>query len=397
MITLIKNAKLYQPEFAGVKDILVLDGKIAAISEHIDIQVSGTLNPETDVEVMDAAGKLVVPGFVDSHVHILGGGGEGGFHTRTPEITLTGLTMAGITTVVGCLGTDGLTRNMMSLLAKARGLEEEGITTYIYTGSYQVPVRTLTGDVMKDIIAIDKIIGAGEIAISDHRSSQPTYEEFIKLAADVRVAGMLSGKGGVIDIHLGDGSRMLDLLFRATKETEIPMKHFVPTHVNRNGELFDQCVEYAKIGGFIDLTGSDDPDFWEDQDGEVRVCKAIRRFVDEGVPLDNFGLSSDAQGSLPIFNKNKELVGLTVGKATCLIREIQECVLKEGLALELVLRAVTANPARILGLKAKGHAKVGYDADLCFLTEDTLAIDTVLAKGKVMVRDGKPVVLGTFE
>jgi beta-aspartyl-dipeptidase (metallo-type) len=94
---------------------------------------------------------------------------------------LTDITKAGVTTVVGCLGTDGCTRTMSNLLAKAKGLEEEGITTYVYTGSYQVPVRTVTGSIMDDVILLDKVIGCGEIAISDHRSSQPTKEEFAKI------------------------------------------------------------------------------------------------------------------------------------------------------------------------------------------------------------------------
>ena len=182
MIKLIKNVKVYSPDFLGTKDVLILGDKLAGIEDEIKLKVSCM-----EVEEIDGTGKILTPGFIDSHVHILGGGGEGGFKTRTPEITLTTLTKAGVTTVVGTLGTDGLARDTSALLAKARGLEEEGITSYIYTGAYQVPTPTLTGDVMKDIMSIDKIIGAGEIALSDHRSSQPTFEEFIRLAANVRV------------------------------------------------------------------------------------------------------------------------------------------------------------------------------------------------------------------
>ncbi len=61
---------------------------------------------------------------------LLGGGGEGGFQNRTPEVKLSQLTSAGVTTVVGCLGTDGVGRDMTALISKARGLEAEGITTY---------------------------------------------------------------------------------------------------------------------------------------------------------------------------------------------------------------------------------------------------------------------------
>lgn len=392
MITIIKNAEVYKPERAGIKDVLLLNGRIAAIDENISIDAKGF----AEVTEIDAKGKILVPGFIDSHVHILGGGGEGGFSTRTPEATLSGLTTAGVTTVVGCLGTDGVARDMLSLLAKARGLDEEGIATYIYTGSYRLPLKTITGEIMKDIMAVDKIIGIGEVAISDHRSSQPTFEEFVRAVADARVAGMLSGKAGIINIHLGDGPRKIDLLRRALKETEIPITQFLPTHVNRNPELFEECVYYAKDGGYIDFTGSEDPDFWEETDGEVRFSKGLKRLLEEGVNQNNFTLSSDGQGSMPIFNEKKEYVGIGIGKSTSLIKAIKECVFRENIPLEIVIRAITSNPAKILKLDRKGKIEINMDADLCLLDEK-LDVDTVIAKGKIMVQDKVPVVYGTFE
>lgn len=392
MITIIKNAEVYNPDRAGIKDVLLIGDKIAAIDDHISIDTKGLV----EVTEINANGKILVPGFIDSHVHILGGGGEGGFSTRTPEATLSGLTTAGVTTVVGCLGTDGVARDMFSLLAKARGLDEEGITTYIYTGSYRLPLRTITGEIMKDIMAIDKIIGIGEVAISDHRSSQPTFEEFVRAVADARVAGMLSGKAGIINIHLGDGSRKIDLLRRTLKETEIPITQFLPTHVNRNPELFEECVYYAKDGGYIDFTGSEDPDFWEETDGEVRFSKGLKRLLEEGVNQNNFTLSSDGQGSMPIFNEKKEYVGIGIGKSTSLIKAIKECVFRESIPLETAIRAITSNPAKILKLNKKGKIEANMDADLCMLDEN-LDVDTVIAKGKIMVQDKMPVVYGTFE
>lgn len=392
MITLIKNAEVYKPEYAGTKDVLILGGKIAAVDDNIHVEMNGF----TDVMEIDGRGKKLVPGFIDSHVHILGGGGEGGFSTRTPEATLTGLTTAGVTTVVGCLGTDGVARDMVSLLAKARGLEEEGITSFIYTGSYRLPARTITGEIMKDIMVVDKIIGIGEIAVSDHRSSQPTFEEFVRAVSDARVGGMLSGKSGIINIHLGDGKRKTDLIKRALAETEIPVQQFLPTHVNRNPELFEECVSYAKTGGFIDFTGSDDPDFWEETEGEVRFSKGLKRLLQEGVSQDNFTLSSDGQGSMPIFNKQKEYVGIGIGKSSCLIKALKECVFNEDIPLETALRAVTSNPAKILKLRTKGKIEKGMDADICLLDEN-LDVHTVIARGRVMVEGKKPLVYGMFE
>src|SRR5512139_148896 len=191
LFTLIKEGTLYAPQNMGMKDILIAGRMIARIADHID------LPGDFQIRRISASGKVVTPGFVDLHVHLLGGGGEAGPRTRTPEITLSKITRAGVTTVVGCLGTDDVSRRPETLLAKAMQLEEEGISTYIYCGSYQFPMATITGSIRKDIALIPKVIGVGEIAVSDHRSSQPTFEELARVAAEARVGGMIGGKAGL--------------------------------------------------------------------------------------------------------------------------------------------------------------------------------------------------------
>ena len=393
MVTLIRGAKVYQPEYAGMKDILVLNGKIAAVGENLKADFGGSV----EVEEVNAEGMAAVPGFIDSHEHIMGGGGEGGFATRTPEANLKDLVMNGITTVVGCIGTDSVARDMTALLAKAHALEAEGITTYVYTGSYRVPIQTLTDSLMKDIMMLDKVIGVGEVAVSDHRSSQPTFEEFARSAADARVAGMLSGKAGIVNVHLGDSARKMDLIERVIHETEIPASQFLPTHVNRNAALFDNCLELAKEGLTIDFTGNEDIDYWETICDEVRVCKGIRRLLDMGISSDRFTISSDGQGSMPIFNAAGEYQGIGIGKASCLLKEVRECVQKEGIPLETAVKGITSNVASVLKLGAKGQLKPGFDADICLLSEDTLELKTVMAKGQFVVRDGAQQVFGSFE
>jgi beta-aspartyl-dipeptidase (metallo-type) len=391
VIKIIKNAKVYTPEYIGAYDVVLVGDRICSVGKDLNISV----NNAVEIEIINGEGKILVPGFIDTHVHILGGGGEGGFSTRTPEIKLTDITKGGVTTVVGCLGTDGMTRSIMSLLAKARSLEEEGITTFIYTGSYRVPITTITGDISKDIIAIDKVIGAGEIAISDHRSSQPSLEEIKRLASDARVSGILSGKAGVLNIHVGDGRRMIEMLIDIVENTEIPHTQFIPTHMNRNPYLFEEAIRYAKSGGNIDFTTSSDPVFWEE--GEIKASKGIRLCFESGVPEDRVTLSSDGQGSLPMFNEKKEYIGLRVGKVTSLFDEIRDAVLKEKLPLGTVLKTVTTNPASILKLENKGKIQSGYDADLVLLDENGLAIDTVIAKGQTMISNKEIKVFGTFE
>ncbi|MDO5040887.1 MAG: beta-aspartyl-peptidase [Peptoniphilus sp.] len=393
MVTIIRNVKTYTPDYIGEKDILIFNDKIAAVEDSIEIKLPENI----EIKEIDGSGKVLVPGFIDCHVHIMGGGGEGGFATRTPEGTLTTFTTAGVTTVVGTVGTDGIGRDINALLAKARGLEEEGISTYVYTGAYRIPLPTLTGDVMKDIMSVDKIIGVGEVALSDHRSSQPTFEEFIRLASEARVGGMLSGKAGIVNIHMGDGKSNLDYLNRAVDETEIPISQFLPTHMGRNPELFEEGIQYMKRGGYCDFSGAEDPDLWEREYGEVRYSKAVKRLIQEGIDLNNFTFTSDGQGSFPMFNEKGEYLGIGVGTSACLIEGIKECVFREDIPLEIAIKGLTSNPARILKMKSKGKIEVDYDADLNLLDEETLDIHTVIAKGKVMVEKGEPVVFGFFE
>ena len=389
---LIKNAEVYAPDYLGRKDILLAGEKIIAIEDQLSAK-----DFPIDIEILDVQGNIVTPGFVDCHFHLTGGGGEGGYQNRTPEVTLSNLTTAGVTTVVGCLGTDGIGRDMVALISKARGLEVEGISTYLYVGSYRLPVNTVTDSIIKDLLTIDKIIGIGEVAIADHRSSQPSFEEFIRAAADARVGGMLSGKAGIVNVHLGDGKNPFSLIERTVDETEIPISQFLPTHINRTEAVFEAAIQYAKRGGFVDFTGSENPDFWEKSDGEVRFSKGLKRLLAEGIAIEQITMTSDGQGSLPYFDENNQFLGLGVGSAKSLLVGIKEAVLKEKIPFEIAIRTITKNPASILKLAHKGSLEIGNDADICILDPKALDLNTVIAKGQLMIQNQEVKVWGTFE
>lgn len=388
MITLMREVQIFAPEPLGKKDILILGSKIGAISEPGRIKIEGI-----QTEVVDASEKIIFPGFIDSHVHILGGGGEGGPATRAPEINVEDIILSGVTTVFGCLGTDSVTRHMESLLAKARGLEEEGISTYIFSGSYAIPVVTITGSVRSDLILIDKVIGAGEIAISDHRSSQPTFEEIARLAAECRVGGMLGGKAGVLHCHLGDGQRKLEMLFKLIKETEIPPTQVIPTHVNRNPELLEEAIDFTLQGGYIDLTAGADPESIDDN--VISIAAAIQLCLEKKAPLTHITITSDGNGSMPRFDKKGNLAGLTIATQESLLRNFCFLIRNKILTAEDAIKLFSTNVARFYKLNQKGEIKVGKDADLILLDKDYNLTDSFVM-GRMMMTEGKLIAKGTF-
>lgn len=387
--TLLKNAHVIAPEDLGVKDILVAGEKIAMIGEGL------SLPAVYDCEVVDCEGNYVVPGFIDSHVHLIGGGGEGGYATRTPEIQLTDITTSGVTTVLGLLGTDGVTRHVASLLAKARGLEDEGITAYIYSGSYEIPTPTITGSVRNDIILIDKVIGTGEIAMCDHRSSQSPKEAYQQITAEARVGGMLSGKAGVVNMHLGDGEDGLKMLYEITKNGEIPKTQIIPTHVNRNKRLFKEAIEWAKQGGIMDVTSSVSPESGSSH--SVKSSEAVKQALEAGVNIENITMSSDGNGSMPIFDEAGNNIGVGVASQISILNEFRDMVQKENIAITDAIKIITSNIAKFTKLyPRKGCLANNSDADILVLDKD-LQLQHVWAKGTHMVENGKPIVFGTFE
>jgi beta-aspartyl-dipeptidase (metallo-type) len=374
-VILVRNARLYAPEDRGAADLLLAGGRIVAIAPRIEP------GRGLDVVEIDAAGRLAVPGFVDSLVHVSGGGGEGGFGTRTPALQPAHALAAGVTTLVGALGTDDVTRSHADLLASCRALAAHGLSAYALTGSYRVPVRTLTGSVRDDLVLVPDFIGVGEIAIADHRGSQPNADELARIAADARVGGLLAGKRGTVLVHVGDSEEGLALLHEVTTRHAVPASQWHPTHLNRNRGLLDQAAAWVARGGSVDLTTSTSEALLDA--GEVPAADALVELLRAGLPVARISLSSDGQASLPHFDADGRLLGLEVAAVASLHASLVEAVTRHGMALEAVLPALTATPAAIWGLPRKGRLAVGADADLLLLSPRTFAIEAVIADGRL--------------
>jgi beta-aspartyl-dipeptidase (metallo-type) len=383
MFTLIKGAKVFAPHDLGVQDILMAGGKIAAIEEKIEPPKG------LSVKEIKAEGMIAAPGVIDLHVHITGGGGEGGPATRVPEIDISHLTQAGVTTVVGVLGLDDFSRNPDTVMIKVLGLRQEGMSAYMMTGSYGFPPATITGSLRRDLALLPPVVGVGELAISDHRSSQPTYEDLAKVAAEVRVGGLMGNKAGLVHLHMGGGKAGMDFLFRLLKNTEIPITQYLPTHVTRTEELFEQALTFASMGGYIDITLTG-----ERPTQEITVAEALARMKDKNISTGCLTFTSDGNGSLPKFDENENYIGMGIGSPSSLLREFKRLVLCEGVEVAELLPCLTLNPARRIKVDGfKGSLEKGKDADL-ILFDQYWNLDSVWCLGKRMVKGGEPLVKG---
>ena len=386
---LIRGAEVYAPEPLGRKDVLIGVGKILKIGGRLPDEYGGL-----EVETLDAEGCILTPGFVDQHVHVMGAGGEAGFYSRTPEMQVSAIVSHGITTVVGLHGTDGTARNIEALYAKVCALEQEGITARMLTGSFEMPSATLTGSVRRDLIFIDKVIGV-KTAISDRRSSQPSREDVEKLMAQAYTGGLVSGKRGYTHFHMGVGRRRLDMLMDIIRETEIPPYLIIPTHVNRDAALFEQAMELAKMGAVIDITSGIAPEYGFE--GTIKPSEAVVRCLENGVKIQNVTMSSDANGSMAVYDEEGRFAGLCVTTVETMHKEFRELARTKGVTLETALRPVTSSPAAAIGMyPQKGCVAEGADADLIIMDKD-LSIRRVFAMGVPAADESGALLKGAFE
>jgi beta-aspartyl-dipeptidase (metallo-type) len=368
MLTLIESGELYAPQPLGRGDVLLVGGRIARVGT-VDRDAAERLG--IGLETIDARGCLVTPGLIDPHEHLLGGSGESGFASQTPEISLSEIVTAGITTVVGTLGVDTTMKTLPGLLAKVKALREEGLSAYMWTGGYNIPPTTITATVRDDILFVDEVIGCGEVAIADERSTEPSPDELARVVHDAYVGGMLARKAGVTHFHVGSGERRLQCLRDLLDQgrSRVDPGWLYPTHVGRNEALLDEAVDLARRGATVDVDMVDGGmGYW------------LRCYLEHGGDPERLTFSSDASITSP----------------RSLFAQFQDAVLREGFTPEQVLPHLTVNTARALRLESKGRIEPGCDADVLVLERGSLELREVLAGGRRMVKGGRPAVVERF-
>ena len=380
MALLIKNARVFAPKDLGEQDVLMVAEKVVAIGKDLPSTLPGT-------EVIDAKGQIMTPGFFDQHIHVTGGGGEGGPVSRTPEIMLSELVACGTTSLVGVSGTDYTTRSIPNLLAKVRGLKSEGVSAWMYTSNYRYPPTTMTKSVSDDLFFVPECLGV-KIALGDHRSSFPTMQQVLALLADIRVGAMIAGKIGFLHIHTGNIPGSFDM-YKEIVAKGFPIRHIRPTHCGRIRHVFDAAVDFAKAGGYMDITTGASCAF-------DNPAIAVMTALDAGVDPTHITLSTDGHGSVPRFNEKGEMVGLGVGGVSGNLTEVKRLIGEHNMPIEQAITFISSNVGKALSLPGQGVIEEGGCANAC-LFNDAMELTTVVSRNKVMMRNGEIVEKGTFE
>jgi beta-aspartyl-dipeptidase (metallo-type) len=383
---LLRGGHVFDPTDRGIADLLVLDGRIVAVGTKLPA-------PEGigEGQVLSVADRLVLPGLIDGHIHVMGASGSGGPTTRTTDLQIERIAGAGVTTVISPLGADSLSRTIPALLARAATLTSEGISAYCYTGGWQRPVPTLTGDPQADVAFIDRVVGV-KVAISEPLAPLYSVKELCGLAHAAYTGGRLAGKGAVLHTHIGDLPEGLQPLQEVQRRTGIPADRMVATHVNRNPHLWKQALEYAQVGGSLDLTGMQRPETGHPE--AMPAAAAIREALAAGIPPSRLTLSTDSGAAYPRFNEEGHAVGQYMAGPDSLLTVMRELV-RDGLTWGQAVSYATRHTAERLGLRLKGRLAAGCDADVLILTSDG-EVDRVFARGRLLVEGGTPVVRGPF-
>jgi len=379
---LIKNGRLIDPvnKIDNVLDLLIENKKIKKIERNIDI------GEKDDYAIIDALGKMVIPGLIDMHAHFRDPG-----YTDEEDLKSGSQCAAigGYTTVAVMPDTNPVIDNAIAVeyvLSKARRVSlinimpvgaiskgEEGKELSNMYSIYNSGVRLFSddsqsiqdADLMRMALQYSKIVN---VPLSVHEDSTelsgqgvmregflsskmglvgvPDSAEAVMVVRDLVLAEEVGGR-----LHINEVSRKLSLDYiRFSKSRGVKVTAGVSIHHLSMNE--QKVLNYNTNGRISPPLGSE----------EDRI--ALQQGLKDGT-IDVIVTSHDPHNptsKLGAFNYNNPpgMLGLEVAFSVVL----EEIVGKNILSLDKVIEKMSCNPAYILGLKEKGNLGIGMDADI---------------------------------
>lgn len=404
-------------------------GSILAVRpEHQSNGTSTGAWAENEPPAIECRGLAILPGLVDLSLHASGDcTAEGGYFDRTPEASLSDLLNAGVTTFVGVLGRDTVSRSPKSLLSKVRGLNKAGgLTGLVCTGAADGawPPPSLTGSgASNDLALVGEVVASGTFAISDpdHPAGSDTPPaDLARACGDCFAASALSGKPGLVYCRVGSGPTGLDPLrdlltlhFPGGAESgrALSILPIMPPSLVHGGDddaLFEDCSAWLSDGGRVCLSAG------TSIGATVAACLRLHRAGARGSthrasgsnsgsdgrpwPANCLCVASDAFAVLPSASSGstggsdqslETRPPLRYGRPSALLEVVRRLVLEHNLALDVAVAFASSHPAAALRMeKRKGLLRTGADADLLLVDAQSLELVAVIANGRLVKAPG---------
>ncbi|MCX5786001.1 MAG: dihydroorotase [Elusimicrobia bacterium] len=389
---LIKNGLLIDPasktEHKG--DLLIKNGRIAAIGKRI-------APPRTGIEIYDAAGLWVFPGFIDMHVHAR----EPGDEDAETLLTAARAAAAGGITSVLLMPNTKPPMDSPALLRK-----------FIIKARRQCPVNMFfsaaatAGRSGKKLSRLKKLKTAGAVAFTDDGSTlagpallMSALETAKKLKIplldhpeDFNLTGI-----GVVDesasarLKLPAIAREAEIfavlrdIFAAGSAGPIHLQHLScagSVAAARAAKKLGLPVTAETCPHYFSLTSGD----IKRPDADFKMKPPLRRGADRlavirGLADGTIDVIASDHAPHPAAEKARGFLKAPfgiIGLETMVPLALTELVGKGRVTRLRLAELLSFNPARILGLKTKGALKKGFDADLTII--DPRAIYSVPEK-----------------
>lgn len=379
------------------KNLLIEDGRVVGLSSHRDSVPEG-------VEIFDATGLVVAPGFIDMHVHLREPGHE---YKETIASGVAAAVAGGFTTVCAMPNTNPINDSAAVTRFIIEQAERAGLATVFPIGAI---TKNSEGT---ELAEMGEMKDAGIIAVSDDGRPVPTagmmrrameYARGFDLPVIDHCEDKSLARGGVM--HEGHWSLLLGLrgMPAAAEEVDAERNCLLAeltgarvhlAHVSTRGAI--ETVRRAKEKG-LPVSCEIAPHHWtltdeavQDYDTNTKMSPPLRspdhvEAMMEG--LRDGTIDMIATDHAPHHADEKALeydqapfgiVGLETAVGLAFERLVNEGVI----SLERLVELCSTNPARIFKLEGRGSLRPGARADLTILDPElSWTFDAARSKSK---------------